>query len=1148
MSMSSRTVKCLLFVWTLCLSLVISLSLHAQVTGATLSGTISDPQGGAIPNANISAKNVATGISTNSTTNASGAYSIPNLNPADYEVSVSAAGFNTAVAKVTLTVGAKQEMSISLTVGEVQQVVEVSGAAPVVETTNSTISSNVVAAQIGELPLNGRDWASLATLQPGIVSVRTQEVVTQVGSHARGLGLQLSIDGNRPTQNTYRLDGLIINDYSNAGPGSVLGQNLGVDAIEEFSVLTNNYSSEYGFTSGGVINAVTKSGSNAFHGSAYEFLRNSALDSATFIDNSTGTPKPTFRRNQFGGSAGGPILKDRIFIFGDYEGLRQSQGITNEAKVPSADARLGILNDGGPPVTSCPAGSSILKPGVSNTCVNNQIAKFFTFYPLPNAGLIGNGDTGFFAFAGQQVVPENYANTRGDIKVSKVDNLDINYYFDHSSFTQPDATNNVLVGFEVGRQGGDIEETHTFGPTMVNTIRFGYNRTFGFGETTFSAINPAAANTSFGIFPGSFAPRIIEPDLTTFTGGLNGESVQDYTNQTYQVFDDIARTVGNHSLKFGGSLIQYREDLFAPFIEDGSATFNSLQLLLQNSPRTVVGPINPANIQPHEILTTVPGVYFQDDWKLRSNLTINLGLRYEFETIPVEAHGLVQNLPTPETNPATGPFNHSFFTENPTTKNFEPRVGFAWDPFHDGKTAVRGGVGVFDALPLPYELAINNAQTSPFHVASQATGCAFASGQACVAVGDFPNGPSVAATLTNPPIANQAWNFVQPNPKRNYIYQWNLNVQRELPGNLVVTVAYAGSRGYHNPFQLDDYNTVFPILTSAGWIFPNPVNSGIPGGPACISECSSKINPNISAAGLIQTTLWDSRSWYNALEVNVEKRISHGFQVQGAFTWSKTEDTSSGSFAGDNFAGDVSPTVPWWDQRIVKGLSDFNVGRNLVINALWQVPTPASFRGPAGWIARNWQLSAIAAVSDGTPLWPLSAGGDLLGQGNSEPIAIPDVIPGCSLTNPSSGRTGSLQYINPNCFTNAVAPNQAFANANCDQGFFTRFKNANPTLPAPNPLTCINLLGNLGRNTVIGPGLFNVDYSMLKDNKIAKISESFDVQFRADFFNVFNRVNFNAPVDNLQPFDGTGASVGGFGQLDSVRPAREIQFAIKALW
>jgi len=287
------------------------------------------------------------------------------------------------------------------------------------------------------------------------------------------------------------------------------------------------------------------------------------------------------------------------------------------------------------------------------------------------------------------------------------------------------------------------------------------------------------------------------------------------------------------------------------------------------------------------------------------------------------------------------------------------------------------------------------------------------------------------------------------------------------------------------------------------------------------------------------------KSWYDALEINVEKRMSHGLQVQGAFTWSKTEDTSSGSFAGDNFAGDISPTIPWWDLRIVKGLSDFHVGRNLIINALWQIPTLATFRGPGGWIARGWELGGIAELSDGVPVWPLdAAGGDLMGQGNSEPIDIPSRLTGgacSSLINPASGRHGNLQYINAGCLIHPVAPTQAFFTANCDKSFVP------PT--GASPLTCINLLGNLGRNTVIGPGLFNVDFSMVKDNHIRRISEAFRIQFRAEFFNILNHANFASPVDNLVPFDPTGAPVSGFGRLDTTQtPGREIQFALKIIW
>jgi len=365
------------------------------------------------------------------------------------------------------------------------------------------------------LPLNGRDWGSLATLQPGVVSVRTQEAVTQVGSHARGLGMQLSIGGNRPTQNTYRLNGVVINDYSNAGPGSVLGQNLGVDAIQEFSVLTSNYSAEYGFTSGGVINAITRSGTNQFHGSVYEFLRNSSLDAANFFENANGLKKAPFRRNQFGGSAGGPIWRDRIFIFGDYEGLRQSKGIPHVATTPSPNARLGILNDSmGNPLPaiapgSCPATATIPSPGQTNTCVDSQTAMFLTFFPVPNAGLIGpSNNTGLFAFSGTQVVPENYYTTRADVKISDRDTLNGSFYYDRSSFTQPDGLNQVLDEFVVGRRGIAVEETHIFTPGMANTIRFGYNRSNGDGQLTPKAINPAGADFSRREFPwGQVSPR-----------------------------------------------------------------------------------------------------------------------------------------------------------------------------------------------------------------------------------------------------------------------------------------------------------------------------------------------------------------------------------------------------------------------------------------------------------------------------------------------------------------------------------------------------------------------------------------------------------------------------------------------------------------
>ncbi|MFY9528919.1 MAG: carboxypeptidase regulatory-like domain-containing protein [Candidatus Acidiferrales bacterium] len=1147
------------------LVLLLSTPVHAQVAGASLSGTITDASGGAIAGAKISVRNVATNVTVGTTTNTSGFYTMPNLIPADYEVAISAEGFSTAVSKLTLTVGKQQELSVSLNVGRVTEEVTVTGAAPAVETTNSTISAEVDSTTVRELPLNGRDWASLATLQPGVAGVRTQEVITQVGSHARGLGSQLSIDGNRPTQNTYRLNGVIINDYSNAGPGNVLGGNLGVDAIQEFSVLTSNYSAEYGFTSGGVVNAITKSGTNQVHGTAFEFIRNSALDASNFFENASGLPRAPFRRNQFGGSLGGPIKKDKIFIFGAYEGLRQAKGIPHSTKTPTAAARVG----------------------------NAQ--PYLTFFPLPTQPLIGAGgvvdpNIGIYAFSGNQVVPDNFYNTRGDVKLSDKDSLNASYYYDRSTFTQPDAFNQVLDQFIVGRQGASLEESHVFSSSMANTARLGYNRTYGFGQLTPKAINPNAAVSSptFSIEPGLFAARIAgigggpgAPEFNqAFTGGLNGNAVEDFTHQTVQTYDDAARNLGTHNLKFGFMFIRMEEKLFAPFTSNGTAQFNSLADFLQDKPFKVqsppVGGIK--TVSPFYTFTSIVAGYLQDDWKMRSNLTVNLGLRYEMETIPSEKHGRIANLPTLTTNPSPtatqgcSTCSTKTFARNPTLRNFEPRVGFAWDPFHNGKTSVRGGFGIFDALPLPYELALNNAQTSPFHVNITVQGCAFTSPpntQPCIGQGQFPNvPPNVFSLFTSTnhatiPTNSQSWNFVQPNIKRNYVYQWNLDVQRQLAGNLSLTVAYAGSRGKHNPFQTDELNTVFPTLlpgSGVNWIFPvvpstkgpSPVVCSSPNAPpgSCGNVTTPPgpqrnsivpgllINPNVAE---LQSTIWQSMSWYDSLQVEVEKRMSHGFQVQASFTWSKTEDTSSGSFAGDNFAGDVLPTIPWWDLRLIKGLSDFNVGRNLVVNALWQVPTPASFAGPVGWIARGWELGGILSLSDGVPVWPFSVTGDPMGQLDSEPLAIPDPVSGCKLVNPSSGRHGSLQYINPNCLINAVAPTNVpgfNSTTQCDQAFLS-----NPAVPRN---TCINVLGHLGRNTITGPGLINLDYSMVKNNHIPRISEAFNIQFRAEFFNILNRANFAPPVDNLTPFDGAGNQVGGFGQLTKTQsPERQIQFALK---
>src|SRR5712692_7199251 len=353
--MNSKTARFVLSAWILAFCLVVSLPLRAQVTGATLSGTVTDASGGVIPNAQITATNTATGVSKDAIADAAGFYLIPNLLPGSYEVRVSAKGFSTVrQTNLTLAVGAQQQLNFPMKVGETTQTVQVTEAAPQIELTSSTLSGQIESQELREMPLNGRDWTSLATLSPGVTGLNG-EVQLPFESGAlrgnRGFGAQLTISGGRPTQNNYRLDGLSISDYTN-GSGSVIGGTLGVDAIQEFSVITGNYSAEYGRTSGGIINAVSKSGTNSFHGDVYEFLRNDRLDANDFFSNRAGLQRPTLRRNQFGAAGGGPIRKDRTFIFGDFEGIRFAEGTASgNSSVPSENARKGLLTFAKGPAT-----------------------------------------------------------------------------------------------------------------------------------------------------------------------------------------------------------------------------------------------------------------------------------------------------------------------------------------------------------------------------------------------------------------------------------------------------------------------------------------------------------------------------------------------------------------------------------------------------------------------------------------------------------------------------------------------------------------------------------------------------------------------------------------------------------------------------
>src|SRR5882762_5427238 len=611
----------------------------AQVSGATLSGTITDSSGGVVPDSRVVITNVATGVITNVTTNSDGFYTAANLLPGEYNVTISAKGYTTQERTgISLTVGAQQVFDLTLRVGSAStETVQVQAETPAVQLSSSDISAVVNATTVRELPLNGRSWTDLATLQPGVNRIQTQPDFSQGTDRGnRGFGQQLTISGARPQQNNYRLDGVSLNDYANGAPGSVLGGSLGVDAIQEFSVLTSNYSAEYGKTSGGVVNAVTRSGTNQIHGSAYEFLRNSALDSKNYFDVGK---IPPFKRNQFGGAVGGPIVKDHTFFFADYEGIRQSLGISTLTTVPSQNARNGLLCSnpaGADPSNPCSPFQLPVGPNTDANGVDLNAKAYFTFYHLPNGPILGNGDTGEYTFTGQQIVSENFFTARIDHRFSSNDCLFGSYMFDKTPYSSPDGLNNVEFDTLTSRQFLSVEETHIFTPRFANSVRIGGNHEKVNNNQSLKALNPDAARADLGVggtgFAGRDATQVLVGGLSDFTGGVGGSPTYFYRWNSLQFYDDAFLTRGTHSIRFGVAAERMMLNVVADTDPNGIWNFDNVQGFLTNQPTKFQGGIA-STLSPRNLRQTLFGAYIQDDWHARSNLTLNLGLRYEMSTV-----------------------------------------------------------------------------------------------------------------------------------------------------------------------------------------------------------------------------------------------------------------------------------------------------------------------------------------------------------------------------------------------------------------------------------------------------------------------------------------------------------------------------------
>jgi len=1051
---------------------------HAQSPNASVTGQVADSNKGILVGAHVSAVNISTNIEQETVTNGAGAFYFPNLLPGTYRIEAGMTGFKKDIRpNVVLHVQDAVEINFALTVGATTDSITVDGGEPVVQLATSDLGAVVDSRTIRELPLNGRSWTDLATLQPGVAAVETQASYSAAADRGnRGFGSQMSISGGRVRENSYRIDGVSVNDYSNGGPGSVLGGTLGVDAIEEFSVLTADTPAEYGRTSAGVISAITRAGTNNLHGSAYEFLRNSALDARNYFDQGG---VPPFKRNQFGASIGGPFWRDRTFFFADYEGNRQSTGITNIVTVPSVAARQGNLSTG-------------------NVAVDPSAQKYLALWPLPNGPLFPGGDTGVYTFAGQQVVNENFATGRLDHKLTDNDSLFGTFTFDDTPYRSPDNMNDVLLGDRTTRRTVAAQENHVFSASVLNSLRFGLNREGVQDNLSAKAINPAAGDLSRGALPGEPAAQVSVGGLTAFLGGE--EDATRFLWTSYQAYDDATFTRDRHSLKFGVAYENMQSNILYDSYVTGQYAFGSLNAFLTNKPSRFRAAL-PGLTTPRTLQESLFGAYAQDDWRIRPNLTLNIGLRYEMTSVPTEADGKISTLLS-----LTSPINHlgSPLFQNPTRLNFEPRIGLAWSPKGDGRDAIHAGFGIYDVLPLPYEFQNMETRAAPFYLLAS---------NSKIPAGSFYQGG--LAQLTSDTLS-VTW--IDQKPKRDYVMQWNINIQHEFTSNLSATIGYVGAHGVHQPMRIDDANIVMPTLTSAGYVWPSPQGSG------------TVVNPNY---GEIRSMQWIGSSVYHALEFNVTQRMAHGFQVRGSYTWGKSIDTGSSTIVGDEFLTSMSSLYPF-DLRLNRGVSDFNIAQSLVVAGTWQVPAVGSSYRPLRWAANGWEMSGLLKVNSGTPFTPtFGTDGDPLGLNSSDPWDYPDRLtgPGCgSLVNPGNPN----HYIKTECFSVPTAPDQAYYSKYCD-----------PSFGYP---TCINLRGNAGRNILTGPGLASVDYALVKNSHIAEL---FNVQFRAECFNLLNRANFQVPplINGTDIFESTGAPNPTAGVLTSTTTSsRQIQVGLKMIW